>query len=175
VVCVEAKAGEDLGATIAQQTKLAAAAEENAEQERVKTRRASTSNAPARIQALLARFVPYPPSDPRVQALRYQLLTALAGTLSEAKTTQARHAVLMLHDFLTDQRPVDVAEHDRDLHRFCATLFDLEPPAAAHAPWCIELPAIADTPEVALYLALAVTDLRASTLEHPTSQRAVQA
>lgn len=49
-----------------------------------------------RLQGLLKRFVPYPPFDPRVQRLRYQFLTALAGTLSEAKTSGAQHAVLML-------------------------------------------------------------------------------
>lgn len=37
--------------------------------------------------------------------MRYQLLTALAGTLSEAEERGAQHAVLMVQDFLTDQRP----------------------------------------------------------------------
>ena len=57
-----------------------------------------TSNAPERLKGLLERFVGYPPVEPRVQDLRYQLLTALAGTLSEAEEQGAQHAVLMVHD-----------------------------------------------------------------------------
>lgn len=157
VVCVEAKAGESLGATVGEQSKAAGAA---------KSKNAS-SNAPARLDGLLKRFVPYPPDEPRVQQLRYQLLTALAGTLSEAESYQARHAVLMIHEFLTDERdrPDIVQTHDRDLWNFCTTVLDLEPPSAEQEPWCVSAGALGDTPDPQLYLAHAVTDLRTRTLE----------
>lgn len=155
VVCVEAKAGEDLGLTVAQQRKAAAAAKA----------RTATSNAEQRLESLLRRFVPYEPDADRVQQLRYQLLTALAGTEAEAATADAGHAVMMVHDFLTDQRPEDTtAEHDVDIHRFCTTVFDCEPPGPQHRPWCFEVPRPAGM-TARLYLARAVTDLRGATLE----------
>jgi hypothetical protein len=102
--------------------------------------------------------------------MRYQLLTALAGTLSEAKKHGARHAVLMIHEFLTDERPDDalVLEHDRDLHNFVTTVFDCEPPSLQHAPWCIDVSGMPWAVECKLYLARAVTDLRTVTLERRT-------
>jgi hypothetical protein len=157
VVCIEAKAGETLGASVGEQCKAAGAA---------KSKNAS-SNAPARLDGLLKRFVPYPPGEPRVQQLRYQLLTALAGTLSEAESYQARHAVLMIHEFLTDERdrPDVVQTHDRDLWNFCTTVLDLEPPGGDQAPWCVSAGPVEETADVQLYLARAVTDLRTRTLE----------
>jgi hypothetical protein len=173
VVCVEAKAGEDLGATVAQQSTAAHAALSRAETTASRTGKKTTSNAPARLQGLLERFVPYPPSEPRVQRLRYQLLTALAGTLGEAKTSGARHAVLMMHEFLTDERDNEhvIRQHDRDVWEFCTTVFDFEPPGREVAPWCVEVPQLPEAPELALYLARAITDLRTATLE-PTAMSA---
>jgi hypothetical protein len=112
VICVEAKAGESFGAAVKHQAAAAARAKLAAEKD------SRTSNAPERLQGLLARFVNYPTSEPRVQTMRYQLLTALAGTLSEAEECGAAHAVLMVHEFLTDQRPDAeiVRDHDRELH-----------------------------------------------------------
>lgn len=78
VLCVEAKAGEDFGATVAQQARTAATAKANAEGTAT-TGKAKSSNASARLDGLLRRFVPYPVEEQRVQKLRYQLLTALAG------------------------------------------------------------------------------------------------
>jgi hypothetical protein len=111
--------------------------------------------------------VPYAPDEPRVQRLRYQFPTALAGTLSEAKALGARHAVLMVHEFLTDERDDEqvIREHDRDVWEFCTTVFDFEPPGPDVAPWCVELPGLSEAPDLTLYLARAITDLRTSTLE----------
>jgi hypothetical protein len=167
VVCVEAKAGESFGATIRQQAATAARVKTKAEAE------GKRSNAPDRLDGLLERFVTYPRTEQRVQTMRYQLLTALAGTLSEAEKHQARHAVLMIHEFLTDERPHDelVLEHDRDLHNFVTTVFDCEPPSIQHAPWCIDVSGMPWAAECKLYLARAVTDLRTVTLESAISAR----
>jgi len=168
VVCVEAKAGEDFGPTVARQAKAAAAIKAKAD-DATKSGKLTTSNAPARLEGLLKRFVPYPAAEQRVQDLRYQLLTALAGTLSEAKDHAACHAVLMVHEFLTDQRHDEriIEEHDRDLWNFCTTVFDFEPPGRQHIPWCVQVPE--DIGDLKLYLARAVTDLRAITLERNTT------
>ena len=161
VICVEAKAGESFGATVEQQTAAASRAKATAEKDN------KTSNAPERLKGLLERFVGYPPADRRVQDLRYQLLTALAGTLSEAEERGAQHAVLMVHEFLTDERPNDgvIREHDRDLHNFVTTVFVVEPPAAQQAPWCVNVSGMTWGGNRKLYVARAITDLRTSTLE----------
>lgn len=156
VVCVEAKAGEPLGLPVIGQRAAARAAK----------KKNPASNAEDRVEALIKRFVPSWHPAERVDDLRYQLLTALAGTISEAQAAGASHAVLMVHDFRTDQRPDDAArEHDRDLHAFCTALFDLEPPGSGREPWCIHLGTVEDAHEVELYLARAVTDLRADALK----------
>jgi hypothetical protein len=161
VICVEAKAGESFGATVKQQTSAAARAKSIAKKD------GKTSNAPERLKGLLERFVDYPTSEPRVQNMRYQLLTALAGTLSEAEERGAQHAVLMVHEFLTDERPNAeiVREHDRDLHNFVTTVFGLEPPSAQQAPWCVDVSGMPWSSNRKLYLARAISDLRTSTLE----------
>jgi hypothetical protein len=161
VVCVEAKAGESFGATVEQQTAAANRAKAQAEKDGM------ISNAPERVKGLIKRFVGYPPAERRVQDMRYQLLTALAGTLSEADDHGAQHAVLMVHDFLTDERPDDkvVREHDRDLHTFVTSVFDAEPPSAQQAPWCIDVSSMPWVGNRKLYLARAITDLRTATLE----------
>lgn len=164
VVCVEAKAGEDFGPTVARQAKVAAAAKAKAD-DAARPGKLKTSNASARLEGLLKRFVRYPVAEQRVQDLRYQLLTALAGTVSEAKGHGAHHAVLMVHEFLTDQRDDEgiIEEHEQDLGNFCTTVFDVEPPGRQQTPWCVEVPD--ETRGVRLYLARAITDLRALTLE----------
>jgi hypothetical protein len=169
VLCVEAKAGEDLGLTVAQQASAADRAKVKADSLAASSGKPMTSNAPARLRGLLQRFVPYDTVEPRVQQLRYQLLTALAGTLSEAETCDARHAVLMIHEFLTDDRNDErvIHEHDHDIWNFCTTVFDLEPPGSTEVPWCIELPQLRWSSGIKLYLARAITDLRKTTLEQP--------
>jgi Domain of unknown function (DUF6946) len=161
VVCVEAKAGESFGATVKQQTAAADRAKEKAEKD------GKTSNAPDRLKGLLERFVGYAATERRVQDLRYQLLTALAGTLSEAEKQGAQHAVLMVHEFLTDERPNEdvVREHDRDLDNFVTTIFNREPPSVQQAPWSIEVAGMPWCGKHKLYLARAITDLRTATLE----------
>lgn len=154
LVSVEAKAGETLGPTVAQYRRAAEKREAGGK----------PTNAPARLDALLRRFVSHhDPRSERVEELRYQLLTAVAGTLAAANGS-VNHAVLMLHEFLTDDR---VSRTERDLYRFVTTVFDFEPPGPHALPWCVELPAlepIAGEAMPTLYLAHAVTDLRPSSL-----------
>ena len=156
VICVEAKAGEDLGPTVEQYARAA----------RAKRQKGESTNAPERLRDLLARYLPHMgPKDERVRRMRYQLLSALAGTEAEANAAEADHAVLMIHEFLTDQRPEDkTAQHLADLRRFITSVFDREPPDAELTPWCFELPAPASM-RTKLYVAWAVTDLRTATLQ----------
>jgi hypothetical protein len=159
VVCVEAKAGETLGQTVGQYAKAAKAKRENGK----------PTKAPERLEDLLAKYVPHSrPTEERVGLMRYQLLSALAGTQAEAAGVNAAHAILMVHEFRTDQRPEDKTQSNlAELHRFVTTVFDCEHPGPNGMPWCFEVPAPASTGEK-LYIAWAVTDLTKSTLEERT-------
>ena len=113
VVCVEAKAGEDLGPTVEQYRKAAEA----------KRRRGEKTNAPERLDDLLAHYVPHDPSEERVLKMRYQLLSALAGSVAVAGHEKADHAVLMLHEFITDQRPGHASDRHEDVSVASLRLF----------------------------------------------------
>lgn len=126
---VDTKPGETLGPTVAQYRRAAEKREAAGK----------PTNAPARLDALLQRFVSHhDPRRERVEELRYQLLTAFAGTLAAVKGS-VNHAVLMLHEFLTDER---ISRTERDLYRFMTTVFDFEPPGPKALPCCVELPAL---------------------------------
>jgi hypothetical protein len=152
VVCVEAKAGEPLGATVAEQARSAK-----------KARAANpNSNASTRLADLQKRLCRYPLDDPRVALLRYQLLTAWAGTLAEA--SEAAHAVFVLHEFRTDQRPEDMAgASDAELERFADAVLGCQLPDHDAMPWCVDVPRVASI-DAQLYVAHVVTDLRSSTI-----------
>jgi hypothetical protein len=97
VIGVESKVNEDFGATLA---------EEHARAVTWGVRDGYQSKFPARLHglsvALLGRDLrPEEPYDPRDKDLRYQLLSALAGTLVEADVARAEHAVLLVHEFQT--------------------------------------------------------------------------
>lgn len=159
VVCVEAKAGETLGQTVGQYAKAATAKRESGK----------PTKAPARLQDLLAKYVPhYSLNEERVRLMRYQLLSALAGTQAEAAGIDAEHAILMVHEFRTDQRPDDKTRSNlTELHRFVTTVFDCEHPGPDAMPWCVEVPSPAST-GAKFYIAWAVTDLTTSALEDST-------
>jgi hypothetical protein len=152
---------------VAQQARAAAAAKVAADNAVAESGTSKTSNASARLDGLLARLVHDRPFEQRVQDLRYQLLTALAGTISDALAHDARHAVLMVHEFLTDQRADKrmIERHEKDLWNFCTTVFGVEPSGREQVPWCVEVPEAHDAPGHRLYLARAITDLRTVTLE----------
>ncbi len=152
VVCVEAKAGETLGKTVAEQ-KVAA--------EEALTANAN-SKANERLNDLVARLCRHPIEDPRVAALRYQLLTAWAGTLVSG--AGAAHVVLAVHEFRTDGRPDDKSEFNADeLGRFASAVLGCEIPSADSIPWCVGVPDVEGV-DAALYVAHVVTDLRSIAL-----------
>ena len=56
--------------------------------------------------------------------LRYQLLTAVAGTAIEAAHRKSDTAVLIIHEFITHSAdPAKVADNGRDLSDFVSVLF----------------------------------------------------
>jgi hypothetical protein len=152
VVCIEAKAGEPLGATIAEQAMAAAKAHDANPR----------SNAFARLADLVGRLCRYPIDDGRVSALRYQLLTAWAGTLAEA--THSTRAVFVLHEFRTQERPDDKSSvNGPELTRFGDAVLGCELPNPGTAPWCVRVPDAASS-TAALYVAHVVSDMRPSQL-----------
>ena len=112
VVAIEAKADECFGKQLADQYRSAQKAR----------RKNPRSKAVARIDALLDLFaIKFQQSH--VPQLRYQLLTATAAVLAEAKRRSAERAVLIVHEF---QTPLTAAEklqrNADDLDRFLATV-----------------------------------------------------
>lgn len=106
VIGVESKVNEDFGGTLAGEHARAVARAKKDDYE---------SNMPARLHGLsvglLGRALPHDqPYDSRDAKLRYQLLSALAGTLVEADLAQAEVAVLLVHEF---QTPLSKAGVDR--------------------------------------------------------------
>src|SRR4051794_18880309 len=67
-------------------------------------RRPDTTRAPERLDRLTTTFFGTTlDEEPALGGLRYQLLSALAGTLADAKLEDAGHAVLLVHEFVTDR------------------------------------------------------------------------
>lgn len=116
VVAIEAKADETFGNPLADQYAQAHAALESNPR----------SKAVARIEALLARFA-LDLQDRDVQQLRYQLLTANAAVLAEAKRRSSARAVLIVHEFVTPLTTAERRERNAvDLDRFVNTAFALD-------------------------------------------------
>jgi hypothetical protein len=66
--------------------------------------RPDTTRAPERLDRLTTMFLGATlAGEPALGDLRYQLLSALAGTLADAQLAAARHAVLLVHEFVTDR------------------------------------------------------------------------
>lgn len=107
VVGVEAKADETFDHTLEKFVETAQA-------------RTMRTRAPVRLDRLtLAFFGKTWDEDDIVASLRYQLISALAGTLADAKTASAAHAVLLVHEFVTDQTDDDLhARNSTDLKAF---------------------------------------------------------
>jgi molybdenum cofactor cytidylyltransferase len=114
------------------------------------------------VQDLVGRLCRFGPEDPRVGKLRYQLLTAWAGTLADA--AEAAHAVFVVHEFRTDDRPADKSRViTAELSDSADAVLGCEIPTADAVPWCVELPRVREVP-ARLYLAHVVTDLRGDAL-----------
>ena len=78
----------------------------------------------ARIEGLLERFA-LDVREPPVRQMRYQLLTATAAVLEEAKRRSSRRAVLIAHEFVTALTYREKVERNAaDLDHFLATALD---------------------------------------------------
>lgn len=115
-ITVEAKADESFGQLVSEV--LADAIDRGLE---------SNSGAVPRVQSLVASLLPprglEKRSRPALRNLRYQLLTAVAGTLAYAREIGAARALLVIHEFVTD-RTTDAkhAANSRDLDGFVKRL-----------------------------------------------------
>ena len=157
VIAVEAKADETFGNTV--EDTLRTAVERKAQNPK--------SRGVDRLEQLAAALFGVP-SDrlSEVGKLRYQLLTASAAALAEAKRQSAQRAVLIIHEFVTDltsdQRRDDNA---RDLDAFVHKLSDgvVETVAKGTVRGPFELPGhpLIDSP-IQFYIGKAVRNLRSS-------------
>jgi hypothetical protein len=148
VVAVEAKAGETFGPMVSEYRAAGARKRGSGE----------ATNAPERLEQLLGDFGLDRAGPAEADGLRYQLLAALAGTLAAAQEAEAEHAVLMVHDFITDER----LPHADDLRNFARLICSADLPGSQD-PWCIEVDLATRNGsgfDGRVYLAHATSDLR---------------
>jgi len=110
-ICVEAKADEPFGnGTVAGYRKTALHRRERGESTRV----------PERIDALLEMIGKPTPSW---EAVRYQLLTAICGTILQAKHDSSNLAVFVVHEFRTDKTTAEnLQRNSEDYARFLTVI-----------------------------------------------------
>jgi hypothetical protein len=110
VIAVEAKADETFGETVGDA--LADFLERYLTNNR--------SNGLTRIEQLSQALLgPRQPHDPPLKHIRYQLLTATAGALSEANYRGCKRALLLIHEFVTNATTDDKhARNASDLDAF---------------------------------------------------------
>ena len=106
---VEAKADEEFGAIAGEHVRRSAP-------------RKPPSRLPERFALLCRGVLGVGPDDENARALRYQLLTAVAGALVEAQACDAETTLFIVHEFvgMTDDRLVDA--NAADLDRFVKLL-----------------------------------------------------
>ena len=110
-ICVEAKADEPFGNHIVAEYRKAALR---------RRERGISTRAPERIDALL-NMVKKTTSN--WDGIRYQLLTAITGTILQARLDKSDLAVFVVHEFRTDKTTAENLErNDEDYERFLATL-----------------------------------------------------
>jgi len=103
VIAVEAKADEPFGATLAETSR--AASKRKAENPR--------SKGVDRLEGLVETVLGVPRDEMTgIDTLRYQLLTATAATVAEAQRQSAGRAVLLIHEFVTEQTSDE--KHERN-------------------------------------------------------------
>ncbi len=114
IVAVEGKADEKFG-------DLVSGAFASAMEAKLKN---PNSNGLARIENLVNDFLhPKQRGEPSLKRVRYQLLTACAGMLAEAKRRNVNRALMLVHEFrtdLTDQKKL--SRNSRDLSYFVERL-----------------------------------------------------
>lgn len=158
VLAVEAKADEPYGETVSQ-------AVANGLERRIENPR---SNAITRVEELVRSLLPLRSKGlPHVGSLRYQLLTACAGALAEAKRKRSSRAVVLVHEFVTDEtNDENHARNAMDLAAFVRRLssgeVDNVQPGRMYGPYSTP-----GTPEVGLFLIKVVRQLRSVGIRDP--------
>ena len=114
LVAVEAKADESFGGTFADT--LVAAVERYVSNPRSK-------GVARALQLASALFGSRQNGDPQIGVLRYQLMTAVAGALCEAKRHSFARTVLLVHEFVTDKTQDErLARNAADLASFVSRI-----------------------------------------------------
>jgi hypothetical protein len=100
-------------------------------------RRQPSTRAPERLDRLTRAFFGMTlADDPPLAPVRYQLLSALAGTLAEAKHFSALAAVLVVHEFVTPETdPIKQRRNAGDLDAFLARLGTAPKTAGLDGSW----------------------------------------
>ncbi len=115
-VTIEAKGDESFGETVAKTFEAA-----------VETRLGNPrSRALDRVVALPQTMLrPWKKGQSKVGDLRYQLLTAMAGTLANAHAQGAEYAVMLIHEFKTEKTDRALQEENqKDLEAFVERIAD---------------------------------------------------
>ncbi|WP_269522400.1 DUF6946 family protein [Coraliomargarita parva] len=111
LLCIEAKADESFGKTLTKQRQSA----EHARSENPKSQQLK------RLNDLETRFLKGTKFDP--DKLYYQLLTASAGALEEAKREEARYCILMIQEFISQQTDANKRQLNHEaLNEFLSVL-----------------------------------------------------
>ncbi|MCY3736255.1 MAG: hypothetical protein OXG13_07615 [Gemmatimonadaceae bacterium] len=157
VIAVEAKADEPFGNTV--EKTLCQARKRKAEN--------PASRGVDRVEQLAAAILGVPGHKlPEVGELRYQLLTASAAALAEAQRRCVGRAVLIIHEFASDQTSCQKhLENAEDLNAFVTKLSDGEVTSVAEGTvrGPFELPGhpLIDS-QIRFYIGKAVRNLRGS-------------
>jgi hypothetical protein len=129
VISVESKADETFGQSVERYLDDASKLRESGK----------STNAPERLAGLIdALLAKGSLKDEPVLALRYQLLSGLAGAIAAATERHADAAVFFVQEFITDSTTHALhSTNSDDLSRLGTTVFGVEFPAKAEPPWCV--------------------------------------
>jgi hypothetical protein len=129
--------------------------------------RSEQTRAPERLDRLTAAFFGATlDEDALLAPLRYQLLSALAGTLADAREQEASHAVLLVHEFETPWTDDELHRRNaEDLDAFLGRLMPGVDPAGDPRAWIAGPRAIAGDgtwlpAEIEVYVARLMTSTR---------------
>jgi len=116
-ICIEAKADESFGNTTVGEYWLSGIQKRN---------RGTSTRVPDRVEALLSMVDPvHTIETSQWKDIRYQLLTALCGTILQAKKDNATLAVLVVQEFRTNETSqVKQAGNHEELERFLTVVSD---------------------------------------------------
>lgn len=154
VVSIESKVNEAFGDTVGGYAKAAQG----------KVDKEENTNAPARLDGLLAAFAGgASPQDKAVAGLRYQLFSGVAGAVAAAVDEHAVQTVFLVQEFLTSKTDDERRKNNKqDLQAFLSAVFDAKVPDAD--AWCLGPLAHRGSERldvgIKLYIGKVVVDLR---------------